>query len=180
MATATHEIEPEALTALKALIGKPVSSFYGMEVHAEPLRGSASCAQGAFWVSGDSPDFVTIETDWKTSKEGQDYHLLKISRAKKPLDLPFNARSGAVGPCSLIELCLPGTNLMSIDVVRLTAELDDTVIYDCALTLRFEDDTAMTLQTEHDSVLGALVIHTGEAQTADPETEKLEIRMTLK
>lgn len=178
--SADNELDTNAISALKALIGRPVSSFYGMEVHAEPLRGSASCPQGAFWIGGDRPDFVTIETDWKTSKEGQDYHLLKVARAKKPLDLPFNERSGAVGPCSLIEVSMPGTNLMSIDVVQLTAELDDTVVYDHALTLRFEDDTAVTLQTEHDSVLGALVIHTGEAQTADPETEKLETRMTLK
>lgn len=178
--SASHEIQPEAISALKALIGRNPAALYGREVHAEPLRGSASCPAGVLWLGGDSPDFVTIETDWKTSKGDQDYHLLDIKRAKTALDLPFNERSGAVGPCSLIELAMPGVLLQSIDVIQMTAELDDTVIYDHALTFRYEDGVVVTIGTEHDSILGALVVRKGEAVAGDPEFETLETRMTLK
>jgi len=161
--SADNQLDKKALDALKALIGKPVGAIYGREVHAEPLRASASMPAGAFWIGGDKPDFVTIETEWKTSEGDQDYHLLKIVRAAKPLELPFNARSGAIGPCSLIEMSMPGTMLMSIDVVEMVAELDDTVTYDHALTFRFDDDSAVTLCTEHDSILGALIVRGGDA-----------------
>lgn len=178
--SADHELSSTALSALKALIGKPVGALYGREVHAEPLRSSASMPAGAFWIGGDTPDFVTIETEWQTSKGDQDYHLLKIARAAKPLELPYNARTGAVGPCSLIEMSMPGTVLMSIDVVQMSAELDDIVTYDHALTFRFDDDSAVTISTEHDSILGALIVRGGDARPADPEFETLTTRMTLK
>lgn len=175
-----HELDKNAIAALKALIGKPLGAIYGREVHAEPLRSSASMPAGAFWIGGDAPDFVTVETEWKTSKGDQDYHLMKIARAKKPLELPYNERSGAIGPCSLIEMSMPGAVLDSIDVVKMTATLDDTVVYDHALTFRFDDGTAITLGTEHDSILGALIVRGGEAVAREPEFETLEIRMTLK
>jgi len=177
--SADNQLEKRAISALKALIGKPIGAIYGREVHAEPLRSSASMPAGAFWISGDTPDFVTIETEWKTSEGDQDYHLLNIARAAKPLELPFNARSGAVGPCSLIEMSMPGTTLSSIDIVEMTAELDDTVTYDHALTFRFDDSTVVTLSTEHDSILGALIVRGGEAQAREPEFESLKTRMTL-
>jgi hypothetical protein len=175
-----NQIDTKAISALKALIGKPIGAIYGREVHAEPLRSSASMPAGAFWVSGDTPDFVTIETEWKTSKGDQDYHLLKIARAKKPLELPYNERTGAIGPCSLIEMSMPGASIDSIDVIEMTAELDDTVVYDHALTFRFDDGNAITISTEHDSILGALIVRGGEAQAREPEFETLKTRMTLK
>ncbi len=175
-----NELDTRAISALKALIGKPVGAIYGREVHAEPLRSSASMPAGAFWIGGDAPDFVTVETEWKTSKGDQDFHLLKIARAAKPLELPFNARTGAIGPCSLIEMSMPGSTLMAIDVIEMTAELDDVVTYDHALTFRFDDDSAVTLSTEHDSILGALIVRGGEAVSREPEFETLKTRMTLK
>lgn len=175
-----HELDTKAIAALQALIGLPVGAIYGREVHAEPLRGSASMPAGAFWISGDTPDFVTVETEWKTSKGDQDYHLLQIKRADKPLELPYNERSGAIGPCSLIEMSMPGTVLDSIDVIRMTAELDDVVTYDHALTFRFDDGEIITIATEHDSILGALIVRKGEAVSNDPEFEKLSVRTTLK
>jgi len=178
--SADNELDTRAISALKALIGKPVGAIYGREVHAEPLRSSASMPVGAFWVAGERPDFVTLETEWKTSKGEQDYHLLKIARAAKPLELPFNARTGAIGPCSLIELSMPGTTLDSIDVIEMTAELDDTVTYDHALTFRFDDGSCITISTEHDSILGAVIVRGGEAQAREPEFETLKTRMTLK
>lgn len=178
--SADNELDTRAISALKALIGHPVGAIYGREVHAEPLRSSASMPAGALWIDGDKPDFVTIETEWKSSPGDQDYHLLRIARATRPLDLPFNARSGAIGPCSLIEMSMPGTTLAAIDIVRMTAELDDTVTYDHALTFRFDDGSAVTLGTEHDSILGALIVRGGEAEAREPEFETLETRMTLK
>jgi len=177
--SADNQLDKGALAALKALIGHPVGAIYGREVHAEPLRSSASMPAGALWIDGDAPDYVTIETEWKSSDGDQDYHLLKVARATKPLDLPFNARSGAVGPCSLIEMSMPGTVLVSIDVVQMTAELDDTVVYDHALTFRFDDGNAVTVSTEHDSILGALIVRGGNAEAREPEFESLETRMTL-
>lgn len=178
---ASHELQPEAISALKALIGRSPAALYGTEVHAEPLRGSASCPQGVLWLGSDRPDFVTIVPVLKSSKGDQDYQLLDIRRADTPLDLPYNKRSGAPGPCSLIELAMPGVALQSIDVVQMTATLDDdTVVYDHALTLRFEDGAAITIGTEHDSMLEALIVRKGEAAAGDPEFEKLETRMTLK
>lgn len=178
--SADNHLNTKALAALKALIGQPVGAIYGREVHAEPLRSSASMPAGAFWVGGEKPDFVTVETEWKSSEGDQDYHLLNIARATKPLELPFNARSGAIGPCSLIEMSMPGTVLQSIDIVEMTAELDDTVTYDHALTFRFDDASAVTLSTEHDSILGALIVRGGEAAAREPEFETLKIRKTLK
>lgn len=178
--SADNELDTRAISALKALIGKPVGAIYGREVHAEPLRASASMPAGALWITGDRPDFVTVETEWKTSKGDQDFHLLRIARASRPLELPFNARTGAVGPCSLIEMSMPGTTLTAIDVVQMTAELDDTVVYDHALTFRFDDGTAVTLSTEHDSILGALIVRGGEAKATEPDFETLKTRMTLK
>ncbi len=178
--SADNELNSKAISALKALIGKPIGAIYGREVHAEPLRSSASMPAGAFWIGGDSPDFVTIETEWKSSEGDQDYHLLKVARTKKPLELPYNERTGAIGPCSLIEMSMPGAMLDSIDVIEMTAELDDTVIYDHALTFRFDDGNAITLSTEHDSILGALIVRGGEAQAREPEFETLKTRMTLK
>jgi hypothetical protein len=174
-----NELSSKAISALKSMIGKPVSAIYGQEVHAEPLRSSASLPKGAIWL-GTGTDFVTFETEHKTSKGDQDYHLFDIKRGDMPLDLPFNVRSGAIGPCSLIELSMPGVELESIDIVQMTAELDDVVVYDNALTLRFDDGNAVTIGTEHDSILAALIVRKGEAQANDPEFEKLEIRMTLK
>lgn len=178
--SADTELNTRAISALKALIGKPIGAIYGREVHAEPLRSSASMPAGAFWVGGDTPDFVTIETEWKSSKGDQDYHLLKVLRSEKPLELPFNARSGAIGPCSLIEMSMPGTMLVAIDIVEMTAVLDDTVVYDHALTFRFDDGKAVSISTEHDSILGALIVRPGEVQVREPEFETLKIRMTLK
>ncbi len=178
--SADNQLDSKAISALKALIGKPIGAIYGREVHAEPLRSSASMPAGAFWVSGDTPDFVTIETEWKTSEGDQDFHLLKVARAKTPLELPYNERSGAIGPCSLIEMSMPGATLDSIDVIEMTAELDDTVVYDHALTFRFDDGNAVTIGTEHDSILGALIVRGGEAVAREPEFETLETRMTLK
>lgn len=175
----SNDLSSKSISALKAMLGKPISAIYGREVHAEPLRSSASLPAGAIWL-GTGTDFITFETDHKTSKGDQDYHLLDIKRGDMPLDLPFNVRSGAVGPCSLIELSMPGVELTSIDIVQMTAELDDVVTYDHALTLRFDDGGVVTIGTEHDSILGALIVRKGEAQSNDPEFEKLEIRMTLK
>jgi len=178
--SADTELNTRAISALKALIGKPVGAIYGREVHAEPLRSSASMPAGVMWISGETPDFVTIETEWKTSKGDQDYHLLNIARSGKPLELPYNTRTGAVGPCSLIEMSMPGTMLVAIDVIEMTAVLDDTVTYDHALTFRFDDGNAVSLSTEHDSILGALIVRGGEAQAREPEFETLKTRMTLK
>jgi hypothetical protein len=161
-----NELSKTAISALKAMLGKPVSAIYGHEVHAEPLRSSASLPKGAIWL-GTGTDFITFETVHKTSKGDQDYHLLDIKRGDMPLDLPFNVRSGAIGPCSLIELSMPGVEVQSIDIVQMTAELDDIVVYDHSLTF-------------HDSILAALIVRKGEAQSNDPEFEKLETRMTLK
>lgn len=174
-----NELSTKAISALKTMLGKPISAIYGHQVHAEPLRSSASLPQGAIWL-GTGTDFITFETEHKTSKGDQDYHLLDIKRGDMPLDLPFNVRSGAIGPCSLIELAMPGVELQSIDIIQMTAELDDVVIYDNALTLRFDDDSVITIGTEHDSILAALIVRKGEAQSNDPEFEKLETRMTLK
>ncbi len=174
-----NQLSSKAISALKSMIGKPVPAIYGREVHAEPLRSSASLPKGAIWL-GTGTNFVTFETEHKTSKGDQDYHLLNIARSDMPFDLPFNVRSGAIGPCSLIELSMPGTELSSIDVIQMTAELDDVVVYDHALTLRFDDETAITIGTEHDSILGALIVRKGETQANDPEFEKLETRITLK
>lgn len=174
-----NELSSKAISALKAMLGRPISAIYGHEVHAEPLRSSASLPTGAIWL-GTGTDFITFETEHKTSKGDQDYHLLSIKRSDMPLDLPFNVRSGAIGPCSLIELSMPGTELASVDIIQMTAELDDVVTYDHALTLRFDDGDAVTIGTEHDSILGALIVRKGEAQPNDPEFEKLETRMTLK
>jgi len=174
-----NELSSKAISALKAMLGKPISSIYGREVHAEPLRSSASLPSGAIWL-GTGTDFVTFETDHQTSKGDQDYHLLDIKRSDMPLELPFNVRSGAIGPCSLIELSMPGVELQSIDIVQMTAELDDVVVYDHSLTFRFDDDSVVTIGTEHDSILAALIVRKGEAQSNDPEFEKLETRMTLK
>ena len=179
--SADHEIDSAAISALKALIGRNPAALYGREVHAEPLRGSASCPKGVLWLGSESPDFVTIEPVLKSSPGDQDYQLLDIRRADTPLELPYNKRTGAVGPCSLIELAMPGVALASIDVVRMTATLDDdTVTYDHALTFRFEDGGVVTVGTEHDSMLEALVVRQGEARAGDPEFETLDIRMTLK
>jgi len=174
-----NELSSKAISALKSMLGNPVSAIYGHEVHAEPLRSSASLPSGAIWL-GTGTDFVTFETEHHTSKGDQDYHLLKIERGDKPLELPFNARSGAIGPCSLIELSMPGVELESIDIVQMTAELDDVVVYDHSLTFRFDDESVVTIGTEHDSILAALIVRKGEAQSNDPEFEKLETRMTLK
>ena len=62
----------------------------------------------------------------------------------------------------------------------MTAELDDVVVYDHSLTFRFDDESVITIGTEHDSILAALIVRKGEAQSNDPEFEKLEKRMTLK
>lgn len=180
MSKETHEMDSETLSALKTLIGKPIGAFYGREVHAEPHRGSASCPKGVFWL-GEGPDYITVEPALHSTKGDQEFQLLTIQRSKEAFDLPANERTGAVGPCSLIEVSMPGTQLMSIDVIQLTAELDDDiVVYDHAVTLRFDDDTAFTIQTEHDSLLEALVLRSGEAKTEDPDFQTLETRMTLK
>jgi len=161
--------------ALASLVGQPVLRLLSPSLDACRL-----------WYSAPSfsirlrDEFVVVESDWReTQSEALDYHVLAVSRAPEPLNIPHSTddkRRRIIGsPVSTVQIGAPRSPVHSISLLqRETTGQLECVRYDAGLLFSLEDGRRFVLAARQ-SIQGGL-----ECATVDQAIEELLAEVTIR
>ena len=186
-----HELDRESIEALKAMLGQRISVLMTMNANANPSKGQASCFSPAFFEIGDG--FVKLTNDWYVSPGQHDFHISTFRRVAKLNNTFYNSADSSRGNHSQITLSEYSAHVEAIEILSLRCQDavkkdgvyypdEEVLVYDWGINLRFSDDTSASISTEHDSIIGELIVFPYAIEPYHKENtwvEHLEVRQKL-